>query len=90
MECYEFIVKGRVQGVGYRFFTQKRALLFNLKGYVQNLYNGDVKVVAIGSKEDLDNFLNQLWIGPSLAKVKAISKSKLDNCADYKDFSIKY
>lgn len=90
MECFEYIIKGRVQGVGYRYFTHKKALEYDIKGYVKNLYNGDVKVIAIGSNDNLNLFLNELKRGPSLSIVNDIIISKIENCGEYKDFTIKF
>ena len=65
------LVKGRVQGVGYRAFAQKKALELGLSGYAENLPDGRVEVVAEGPKEALELFLHHLKQGPRLARVEA-------------------
>jgi tRNA pseudouridine55 synthase len=65
-------VYGKVQGVGYRYFTEKIAKKLNILGYVKNLEDGTVEIVAQGKEEDLQKFIEQLKIGPFLAKVEKI------------------
>jgi len=65
-------IYGKVQGVGYRYFTEKIAKKLNIFGYVKNLEGGTVEVVAQGKEEDLQKFIEQLKIGPFLAKVEKI------------------
>ncbi|UCC95844.1 MAG: acylphosphatase [Candidatus Omnitrophota bacterium] len=52
--------EGRVQGVGFRFTARDFANRHNVKGWVMNLANGDVELVAEGNSEDLDGFLHEL------------------------------
>ncbi len=66
------LVKGRVQGVGYRAFAQKKALELGLAGYAENLPDGRVEVVAEGPEEDLLTFLHHLRQGPRLARVEGL------------------
>jgi len=66
------LVKGRVQGVGYRAFAQKKALELGLSGYAENLPDGRVEVVAEGPEEDLRAFLHHLKQGPRLARVEGV------------------
>jgi tRNA pseudouridine55 synthase len=65
-------IYGKVQGVGYRYFTEKIAKNLNILGYVKNLEDGTVEVVAQGKEEGLQKFIEQLKIGPFLAKVEKI------------------
>ncbi|MEN2982453.1 MAG: acylphosphatase [Thermus sp.] len=66
------LVKGRVQGVGYRAFAQRKALELGLSGYAENLPDGRVEVVAEGPEEELRAFLHHLRQGPRLARVEAV------------------
>lgn len=66
------LIKGRVQGVGYRAFAQKKALELGLSGYAENLPDGRVEVVAEGPKEDLLAFLHHLKQGPRLSRVDEV------------------
>ncbi len=62
-------VKGRVQGVGYRYFCYQSAKKLNITGYAQNLLDGRVKIIAQGYLNKLDDFIGNLKKGPILAKV---------------------
>jgi acylphosphatase len=64
------LVSGRVQGVGYRYFTRKKALELSLAGYAENLPDGRVEVVAEGEESDLKLFLHHLRQGPREARVE--------------------
>lgn len=75
-------VKGRVQGVGFRYFTYQKATQLNLTGYVKNLTNGDVEIVASGSQDTLESFL--AWLqqgGPPSAKISHIESAPLDDAS---------
>ncbi|MDP2964646.1 MAG: acylphosphatase [Pelolinea sp.] len=63
------IVKGIVQGVGFRFFVYQHGNLLKLRGWVRNRINGDVEVLAEGPRKELDYFLEKLKEGPELAQV---------------------
>ena len=63
-ESVRIIVRGRVQGVGFRYFTKQRADAYNLIGFVQNLTDGNVEVVAKGPQKSLDNLIEDLKSGP--------------------------
>ena len=65
------IVRGRVQGVEFRYFTKQRADAYNLIGFVRNLIDGNVEVVAKGPQKSLDNLIIDLKSGPSGSVVSA-------------------
>jgi acylphosphatase len=67
-----FIVKGRVQGVGYRMFVLSAARTLGLVGHVRNLDDGSVEVLAAGPKEKVDDLLGHLQRGPQFSEVHAI------------------
>jgi acylphosphatase len=67
-----FIVKGRVQGVGYRMFVLSAAQSLGLTGYVRNLDDGNVEVLAAGPKTKVDDLLGHLYHGPRFSEVHAI------------------
>ena len=69
MKTYHFIIKGEVQGVGYRITTYLNATRLGIKGSVKNLINDDVEVFAQGDEKIIDNFKKYLKIGSSLSKV---------------------
>jgi len=78
MKTYRFIVKGRVQGVWYRKYTKEKADEMGISGYVRNLPNGDVEVVATLKKEQFNDFLSALMKGPPLARVENIDIEELN------------
>ncbi len=67
------VVSGRVQGVGYRYFAQAEAVSHGLAGYVRNLQNGNVELVAEGPTELLDSLVITLRQGPQLARVDGVN-----------------
>jgi acylphosphatase len=67
--CVKLTIQGRVQGVGFRWFTQREAERMKLQGYVKNLANGDVEVEAEGPKEHLEEFIKKLKKGPPFSRV---------------------
>ena len=67
-----FVVSGRVQGVGFRYFIQDTAHREGLHGRVRNLPDGRVEVEAEGDEETLARFEAALWRGPSHARVENV------------------
>ncbi|MGB9370716.1 MAG: acylphosphatase [Halobacteriota archaeon] len=68
----EILVSGYVQAVGYRLYTKRYADQLGLTGSVQNLIDGNVRVVASGAEEDLARFIERLREGPRAAIVKDV------------------
>ena len=71
----KFLIMGRVQGVGYRYFAERVALQLGIRGYVKNLWDGNVEVYAIGEALALDELKRQLAEGPRSARVTAVDES---------------
>jgi acylphosphatase len=63
------IVKGLVQGVGFRYFAHRMATGLGLTGYVKNLYTGDVEIVASGERSLIEEYIKQVKVGPRSAQV---------------------
>lgn len=63
------LIEGRVQGVGFRYSTQRQASLLNLCGWVKNTSEGRVELVAQGASEDINAFLAWCQSGPGYAQV---------------------
>ena len=84
----KIIIKGRVQGVGFRFYVFNEASLLNLTGYVRNLYNGDVEIVAEGDQSAINALHQSVRIGPRSANVTSTDFSWLEKSKGYKDFKI--
>jgi acylphosphatase len=62
-------VHGRVQGVGFRWFVMREAAHLGLAGWVANLADGSVEVVAEGAEADLERLVAALWEGPAASIV---------------------
>jgi acylphosphatase len=84
------IVKGRVQGVGYRWVAVNAASEFGINGYVQNLFNGDVEVYAEGDDSQLLLFINKLREGPPFSNVTDIITDYGSFTDSFKEFKVKY
>jgi acylphosphatase len=75
--AFRWIVSGRVQGVGFRWFTTQRARSLELSGWVANLADGRVEVVARGPADRLEMLEQALRRGPSGARVESVEKSDI-------------
>jgi acylphosphatase len=71
----QYVISGRVQGVGFRFFAERVANQLGLRGYVKNRWDGAVEVYAIGDAESLQEFQRHLAEGPRSAHVTGIEES---------------
>ena len=80
-------IKGRVQGVGYRFFAERAALDLSLRGYVRNLSDGSVEVCATGNDASLNDLRSQLERGPLAARVDQIEEQEVP-LKQFRTFSI--
>lgn len=69
-----FLVKGRVQGVGFRWFVQREAYQLGLRGWVRNTADGDVEVLAAGSEEQLRKLYASLKRGSRGSRVDGIEQ----------------
>ena len=78
MACVRFVVSGRVQGVFFRASTRDEALRLGLTGHARNLPNGTVEVVACGDDAALAELGRWLELGPPLAQVSRVERSKAD------------
>ncbi len=83
-------IYGRVQGVGFRYFMVLRAKSFGLVGYVRNLPDGRVEVVAEGDEENLKMLLEELKKGPPGAYVENVDYEWSVATGGFDDFRITY
>jgi len=91
MEWYRFIVFGNVQGVFYRKFVSQALMKKQFKGYIQNLPDGMVEVVAEVFDEDFDTFIKILKKGSPLSTVEDIRYEIIDDAEFNTDgFEIRY
>ncbi|HTB97026.1 MAG TPA: acylphosphatase [Terracidiphilus sp.] len=73
-----FLVQGRVQGVGFRWFVHREASELDLRGWVRNTEEGDVEIVASGTVEDLAELRASLHKGPRGSRVDRVVEHFLD------------
>jgi len=84
-------VSGRVQGVGFRFYTVRVAKRFGITGWVRNLYDGRVEIYAEGPKANLQGFIDEIKIGPPSAHVSNVVEYwKNITTTNFSDFSITF
>ncbi|MDF1513370.1 MAG: acylphosphatase [Anaerolineae bacterium] len=87
--CLTVVVYGRVQGVGFRYYTQSSALRHGVMGWVRNNYNGTVEIHAEGSAESLNAFLAKVRSGPTGAHVSKVDVQWGSSKGRYRDFRIR-
>lgn len=90
IKTYQIFVKGWVQGVNFRYYTLQEARRNNIKGYVRNLADGRVEVLAIGEESQLKQLMEFLGRGPSLASVEELEVKEISKPAHFSEFIIKY
>ncbi|MBS3061981.1 MAG: acylphosphatase [Candidatus Diapherotrites archaeon] len=83
-------VFGRVQGVGYRFFVSSAANRNKLTGFVRNVPDGSVEIVAVGEKEKLNDFLAMLEKGTWLARVDHVVSDWMESYESFSKFEIRF
>ena len=84
------LVVGRVQGVGFRYFTERMAEEMGLSGYVMNCRDGSVEVMAEGERGALEELLRRLRQGPSAARVEKVETAWGPYTGGYRGFSIRF
>ena len=84
-----YIVRGSVQGVGYRYFAQRAASELKITGTVRNLDDGSVEVVAAGTADQLSQLAGRLRMGPSSASVRGVDEQEAP-VQQFKSFQIKH
>ncbi len=88
LKAVSVLIKGRVQGVGFRAFTRRNAMLLGLKGEVSNLPNGSVKAHIEGASDRVKQMLHLIKEGPSLARVDQVEVSSTDPTGKFKSFEV--
>ena len=88
MIARRFLISGDVQGVGYRFFTQRSSAAHQVRGYVRNLKDGRVEVWAEGGARAVEAFKLDLAAGPRHSRVGTIEELVVDPSGLYSNFRI--
>nr|WP_295972170.1 acylphosphatase [uncultured Bacillus sp.] len=84
------IVSGKVQGVGYRYFSQMKAAQYGIKGWAKNHTDGSVEIIAAGSNEQLEPFIEDLRKGNPFSKINYMEITEMDHADHFPSFTIKY
>jgi acylphosphatase len=85
----QLTIRGRVQGVGFRYSTIQKAREHQIKGFVKNQYDGSVFIEAEGEETDLDHFILWCHKGPFSARVEHVNQMT-GTVKNYDSFSIKH
>ncbi len=89
MTARRYIVKGRVQGVGFRYFTHRIAQELGVRGWVKNLPTGTVEVYAEGDEDPIEQLLTGIKKGPFLGFVEDVEVGEVET-EGYQGFSIEW
>jgi acylphosphatase len=86
--AFKAVVHGLVQGVSYRHFVLRNARMLDIAGYAKNLRDGSVEVVAEGEREQLEQLLVRLKMGPREARVDQVEVKWSEYSGRYGGFDI--
>jgi acylphosphatase len=84
-----FLVRGRVQGVGFRWFVEREAHILQIAGWVRNNHDGSVEVLAMGTREQLAGLRSRLREGPRAARVDDVEESEAEPVAGLNSFQVR-
>ncbi len=76
IDAKRWLIRGRVQGVGYRYFAQRAAVELGLTGYTRNLDDGRVEVYAVGPVAKLSELAGRLHRGPQWGDVRGVEEQE--------------
>ena len=85
-----FVIHGRVQGVGFRYFAIRAARRLGVVGIVRNLPNGGVEAIAEGTLAALEDFRRELERGPDFALVSSVDETDVPLSGIYNGFDVAY
>jgi len=88
VEAKRYIVRGRVQGVGFRWFVEREAHMLGIAGWVRNNHDGSVEVLAQGTRDQLSGLHSRLREGPRAARVDAVDVSEASPTSGLSSFRI--
>jgi len=87
-EARRFVVRGRVQGVGFRWFVEREAHTLGIAGWVRNNSDSSVEILAMGSRDQLSGLQSRLQEGPRAARVDAVEESEAKPVSGLTNFRI--
>ena len=88
-QARRFLVRGRVQGVGFRWFVEREAHTLGIAGWVRNDPDGSVEVLAVGTSEQLADLRSRLREGPRAARVDDVEESEAEPVAGLNSFQVR-
>jgi acylphosphatase len=88
VEARRYIVRGRVQGVGFRWFVEREAHILKIAGWVRNNHDGSVEILAQGTRDQLSGLRSRLREGPRAARVDNVEESEAQPAAGLSSFRI--
>jgi acylphosphatase len=88
IEAKRYVVRGRVQGVGFRWFVEREAHMLGIAGWVRNNHDGSVEVLAQGTRDQLSGLHGRLREGPRAARVDAVDVSEATPAQGLSSFRI--
>jgi acylphosphatase len=77
-----FVLSGRVQGVGFRYFAEEAAAVEGLAGWVRNLADGRVEAFAQGDREAVERFERKIRRGPAGARIDDVTTTEEEGATD--------
>jgi acylphosphatase len=89
-KAFHAFVRGRVQGVGFRYTAIHEARRLGVQGIVRNCEDGSVEVIAEGDADRLERFLSWLRKGPASAHVRELDVDDIPYCGSYSSFDVDY
>jgi acylphosphatase len=88
-QARRFLIRGRVQGVGFRWFVEREAHILQIAGWVRNNHDGSVEVLAMGTPAQLSGLRSRLREGPRAARVDAVEESEAQPVAELNSFQVR-
>lgn len=90
MKTLHVIVEGHVQGVCFREYTRKQAVLLHIQGWVKNVPNGSVEAVINGQEEDLQAMITWFTTGSPFSKVTSVVTTEITPVNTFFNFAIRF
>ena len=84
-----WVIRGSVQGVGFRWFVEREAHILQIAGWVRNNHDGSVEVLAMGTREQLAGLRSRLQEGPRAARVDNVEESETEPVAGLNSFQVR-
>jgi acylphosphatase len=89
LQARRFLIRGRVQGVGFRWFVEREAHILQIAGWVRNHHDGSVEVLAMGTSAQLAGLRSRLQEGPRAARVDNVEESEAEPVAGLASFQVR-